>query len=329
MGHVLPEVQGGRGLTDAAPPAPLVPAEVDLRDFSWMPIEIHRLRRSKAWLICKRKPELAFYMLNLWTACWHDTPAGSLEDDDDVLADLAMCDPAKWAKVRDQVLHGWVKCDDGRWYHQVVADKAKEAWAQKQAQRQRTEAARLAREQKRQQALQQVQSGATTTTVTASVTDIATASNRTEQTGQGTERERNGEGTETLPVVGGAEPPAPAAGAAASPRGARLGPDWQLPKAWGDWALAEYPQWTAEKVRREGAAFRDHWAAKTGKDATKLDWLATWRNWCRSDIAHRDDPKPGRAGPMSDAEREAANAAANAEAKKLLFGDRSPETIDV
>jgi hypothetical protein len=315
-------------LTDStALPEPLVPAEVDLRDFSWMPVEIHRLRRSKAWLLCKRKPELAFYMLNLWTASWHDTPAASLEDDDDVLADLAMCDPAKWAKVREQVLRGWVKCADGRLYHQVVADKAKEAWTQKQAQRQRTEAARMAREQKRRQTQQLAQSDAPTDSVATSVTDIATESNRTEQTGQGTERERNGEGTETLPVVGAGPPAAPSAADAAATtgqdRGARLPKDWALPKAWGDWAIAEYPLWTAEKVRKEAAAFRDHWTAKTGKDATKLDWNATWRNWCRSDIAHRDDPKPGRAGPMSDAEREAANAAATAEARRLYLAKRA------
>lgn len=27
--------------------------------------------------------------------------------------------------------------------------------------------------------------------------------------------------------------------------------------------------------------FRDHWIAKPGADALKLDWSATWRNWCR------------------------------------------------
>lgn len=28
--------------------------------------------------------------------------------------------------------------------------------------------------------------------------------------------------------------------------------------------------------------FKDYWNAKTGKDATKLDWDATWRNWLRN-----------------------------------------------
>jgi hypothetical protein len=185
-------------------PAPLVPAEVDLRDFSWMPVEIHRLRRSKAWLVCKRRPELAFYMLNLWTAAWHDTPAASLEDDDDMLADLAMCDPAKWAKVREQALRGWVKCADGRLYHPVVADLANSAWAQKQAQRQRTEKARLAREQNRLQHQQQRGTNATTENATASVARYVTEQrlNPTEQTG--TDRRGTGDSEEEERVEAGA-----------------------------------------------------------------------------------------------------------------------------
>lgn len=123
--------------------APLTPPDCDLTDFPFMPLQVERLRRSKAWLICKRNPALAFYMVNLWTACWHDTPAGSIEDDDDVLADLAMCDPAKWLKIKADVLRGWVKCDDGRLYHPTVSEKAVEAWESKRDQRWRTECARI------------------------------------------------------------------------------------------------------------------------------------------------------------------------------------------
>lgn len=114
-------------MTTALPPPP-VPADADLTDFKFMPLEVGRLRRSKAWLICKRRPELAFYMLNLWTAAWHERPAGSLEDDDDVLADAAMCSPEKWPKVRADVLRGWWKAADGRLYHPVVAEKVMDSW---------------------------------------------------------------------------------------------------------------------------------------------------------------------------------------------------------
>lgn len=124
-------------------PPPLVPADADLRGFEMMPLDVTRLRRSKAWLICKRSPHLAFYMINLWTAAWHERPAGSLEDDDDVLADLAMCDPAKWDKLRDLVLRNWVKCSDGRLYHPFLAEKVLTAWDSRLDQRWRTECARI------------------------------------------------------------------------------------------------------------------------------------------------------------------------------------------
>lgn len=32
-------------------------------------------------------------------------------------------------------------------------------------------------------------------------------------------------------------------------------------------------------------AFRDYWHAKAGRDACKLDWHATWRNWVRNERA--------------------------------------------
>lgn len=66
-----------------------------------------------------------------------------------------------------------------------------------------------------------------------------------------------------------------------TPRAARLSPDWQLPREWGDWALAEFPEWTESVVHNEAKKFADYWHAKAGKDAAKLDWQATWRNWCR------------------------------------------------
>lgn len=129
-------------------PDPLTPGDSDLRDFAFMPLLVARLRRSKAWLIAKRQPELGFYMVNLWTAAWHDFPAGSLEDDDDVLSDLAMCDPRKWERIRDKALHGWVKCSDGRLYHPVVAEQVNDAWANRQGYRERLARARAAKAQK-------------------------------------------------------------------------------------------------------------------------------------------------------------------------------------
>ena len=63
-------------------------------------------------------------------------------------------------------------------------------------------------------------------------------------------------------------------------RGTRLSKDWNLPKDWGDWAIRE--GWSDSVIRTEADKFRDYWISKAGKDATKLDWGATWRNWMRN-----------------------------------------------
>ena len=123
----------------------MTPANCDLRDFAFMPLDVERLRRSKAWLKAKRRKELAFYVINLWMSSWHEVPAASLEADDDVLADRAMCDPDTWDELKNDILHGWVLCTDGRLYHPVVAEKAVEAWQKKEKYRERSRKGNAAR----------------------------------------------------------------------------------------------------------------------------------------------------------------------------------------
>jgi uncharacterized protein YdaU (DUF1376 family) len=109
------------------------------------------------------------------------------------------------------------------------------------------------------------------------------------------------------PLTINQEPLLDAAGAASTKpakKGTRLVDNWQLPKAWGEWAMAEYPAWTAGIVRLEAEKFADHWHAKAGKDAAKLDWEATWRTWCRSDICQRSHAgKPSFAQQAADVAR--------------------------
>jgi len=73
-------------------------------------------------------------------------------------------------------------------------------------------------------------------------------------------------------------------------RGARLPDDWKLPDDWQQWARVNFPAMSAEAVTLEADKFRDFWCSKAGQGATKLDWQATWRNWCRTAFA----AKPGR-----------------------------------
>lgn len=103
----------------------------------------------------------------------------------------------------------------------------------------------------------------------------------------------------------------------AKPRASRLPQDWALTKPLGEWAVQELGM-KPEQVRTEAAKFADYWHAKAGKDATKADWPATWRNWCRKAVedAARAPARP--AAPESFRERDARIAAE--QVKRLTGG---------
>lgn len=108
--------------------APLTPKDCDLRDFAFMPLDVVRLRDSDLAIHVTGEEFRAAVLL--WCAAWHQVPAASLPDDDKTLASLAGYGRvvAEWKKVRDGALRGWITCTDGRLYHPVVAEKAREAW---------------------------------------------------------------------------------------------------------------------------------------------------------------------------------------------------------
>ncbi|PWC96934.1 DUF1376 domain-containing protein [Azospirillum sp. TSO5] len=148
--------------------------QIDLRHIPYMPLVIDRLRRSKAWLQCKRRPDLAFYMMNLWMHSWHEVPAGSIEADDDVLADAAMCSPERWDEIKGAVLRGWEQGEDGRLYHHVVVELADEAVGKMRSSRARTKKARETLEAKRKSEQSHDGDDDGDGSVTESVTDAVT-----------------------------------------------------------------------------------------------------------------------------------------------------------
>ena len=68
-------------------PAPLVPPEVDLSEFKFMPLDVRRLRDSR--LVATATGEEFMEWTLLLCASWHQIPAGSLPDDDVELAQHA------------------------------------------------------------------------------------------------------------------------------------------------------------------------------------------------------------------------------------------------
>jgi uncharacterized protein YdaU (DUF1376 family) len=84
----------------------------------------------------------------------------------------------------------------------------------------------------------------------------------------------------------------------ASPNGSRLPADWSLPDDWALWAKETRPELNPNETAQR---FADYWHGVAGGKGRKADWLATWRNWVRSEKA----PPPQRVQPVSFAQQAA------------------------
>lgn len=103
-----------------------------------------------------------------------------------------------------------------------------------------------------------------------------------------------------------------------SARGTRLPKTWTpTPK---DYAFASSEGLTREEINREADRFRDYWIAASGRNATKVDWEATWRNWLRN---RRPAGKAVR--PQSSGKPQGGGIAAAAmRSLSERYGDRGP-----
>lgn len=113
---------------------PLVPADCDLRDFDFMPLDVRRLLRSEWWITATvEEPAAALAAFHLWAEAWHQVPAASLPTNDVVLMHLARVDAGTWSRIKERVMQPWKLASDGRFYHPVLAEKAIDAFERKQA----------------------------------------------------------------------------------------------------------------------------------------------------------------------------------------------------
>lgn len=87
---------------------------------------------------------------------------------------------------------------------------------------------------------------------------------------------------------------APTARGSSKSKATRIPDDWQPDRqAARDLGIPE------AKIDWIAGRFRDFWRGKAGKDGVKLDWLATWRNWCRSDAEKNGWTPAGEVIPMA------------------------------
>jgi hypothetical protein len=123
-------------------PAPLVPADVDLRGLGGFMLRTERLLSSE--LVALGTAEECWSAVMLWCRAWQQKPAASLPDDERVLASFSRAG-RRWPKVKAVAMRGFILCSDGRWYHRALAEEALEAWEKRLVFRERSEKANRAK----------------------------------------------------------------------------------------------------------------------------------------------------------------------------------------
>ena len=98
-------------------------------------------------------------------------------------------------------------------------------------------------------------------------------------------------------------------------RGTRIPNDFAVTSEMATWATQNVP---LVDVVAETDRFRDYWTAVSGQRGTKLDWVATWRNWMRR---ADDDRTRGRRSQAQIMRDNAAAAIANDQRTALSAPD--------
>jgi hypothetical protein len=127
--------------TEQAPP-PFTTSEIDLDGMPGFMLDTEQLRQSELWALSTGDEFKA--AVGLWCRAWVQKPAGSLPNDDRLLAAWSGAGK-RWGKVREMALRGFVLCSDGRLYHPVLCRDAHRAWGRRASYRERASNAAVAR----------------------------------------------------------------------------------------------------------------------------------------------------------------------------------------
>lgn len=243
-------------------PEPLTPPDCDCTDLDGFMLNVERLMASE--LVALHNHEIVAATLFLWCRAWKQLPAASLPDDDRINAAFARMPLARFKKLKNGVLHGFVKCSDGRLYHNYLASEAIKAWDRKIAFRKRREVdAERLRDWRANKPRTQDE-----TRFKHSTNDVRN-DDRTLDV-----REGQGQGQGLLVRVEAALRTAPT-------KGTRWLSDAVVPDDWQRQAATRRneQQLVAIDLRLEAEKFCNYWSSKSGRDATKVDWRKTWINW--------------------------------------------------
>jgi hypothetical protein len=97
---------------------PPYPEDMRAKGFT-LRIDWERIKQSSTWIKCP--VELRPWLLMVWTVSWTNSPAGTWDDDDELISAAIGMDPRLFMANRDRLMRGWYRASDGRLYHDFIA----------------------------------------------------------------------------------------------------------------------------------------------------------------------------------------------------------------
>ena len=95
------------------------PYDSKVRAKGWrFELDLERLEQSATWALAPL--ELRPWLVMMWMVSWKQTPCGSLEDDDALIAARMGMPPDLFAKHRSLLRRNWWPAEDGRLYHDTI-----------------------------------------------------------------------------------------------------------------------------------------------------------------------------------------------------------------
>jgi len=263
----------------------------------WMPLVIGDYLADTSHL---STVEHGAYLLLLM----HHWRVGPLPDDDKRLAAIARMPRDKWGRIAPAIRAFFTPTATGLVQKRLMAERA--------------EASRIS-EKRRSSGAKGGHSKAANALKTPE-TGVANASDLPEQKARPSPSPPTVSTSVDTCGVGAAPPPPTHQGAMLFPidggkasraeardkaKGSRIREDWQ-PTA-DDVAFAEGLGLNATATADR---FRDFWIGVAGERGRKVQWSATWRNWCRKDAERASSPPPAGSRPRPLSRQDQANAAA-------------------
>ncbi|SSW67276.1 hypothetical protein AVE30378_02540 [Achromobacter veterisilvae] len=112
------------------------PYPADTRAKGWrFELDHERIRQSDTWALAA--PEIRPWLLMLWMTAWEQTPCGSLPQDDELIAARIGMPLDQFQAAKARLLRGWWLADDGRLYHDTLAERVLEMIERRDGERNR------------------------------------------------------------------------------------------------------------------------------------------------------------------------------------------------